>query len=91
MVHRKTLHRNFPIHTTPPVYVTLEGKNGFTSPFYNTGTLKFKTQPTNAFFAIVNQMFGGSLQLPSTVERAVIRKSLSTVQTRKRCSAVVGS
>ena len=42
-------------------------------------TLKFKAQPTNAFFATVNQMFGGSSQLPTTAERAVI-KSLSTVQ-----------
>ena len=28
-------------------------------------TLKFKAQPTNGFFAIVNQMFGGSSQLPT--------------------------
>ena len=27
-------------------------------------TLKFKAQPTNAFFATVNQIFGGSSQLP---------------------------
>ena len=47
-------------------------------------TLKFKAQPTNAFFATVNQMFGGSSELPTTAERAVI-KSLSTVQ------AVLGS
>jgi len=32
-------------------------------------TLKFKAQPTNAFFATVNQMFGGSSQL-ATAERA---------------------
>ena len=62
----------------------------FTAPFNNMRTLKFKAQPTNAFFAIVNQMFGGSSQLPTTAERAVI-KSLSTVQTTKQCSAVVGS
>ena len=53
-------------------------------------TLKFKAQPTNAFFAIVNQTFGGSSQLPTTAERAVIN-SLSTVQTTKQYSAVVGS
>ena len=28
-------------------------------------TLKFKAQPTNAFFATVNQMFGGAFQLPT--------------------------
>ena len=28
-------------------------------------TLKFKSQPTNSFFAAVNQMFGGSSQLPT--------------------------
>ena len=28
-------------------------------------TLKFKSQPTNAFFATVNQMFGGSSKLPT--------------------------
>ena len=32
---------------------------------YNMRTLKFRAQPTNAFFATVNQMFGGSLQLPT--------------------------
>jgi len=26
---------------------------------------KFKAQPTNAFFVAVNQMFGGSTQLPT--------------------------
>ena len=44
----------------------------------NMQTLKFKAQPTNVCFATVNQMFGGSSQLPTTAERAVI-KSLSTV------------
>ena len=37
--------------------------------------LKFKAQPTNAFFATVNQMFGGSSQLPTTTERAVIKSN----------------
>ena len=36
-------------------------------------TLKFKAQPTNAFFATVNQMLDGSSQLPTTAERAVIK------------------
>ena len=62
----------------------------FTALFNNMRTLKFKAQPTNAFFATVNQMFGGSFQLPAIAEHAVI-KSLSTVQTMKQCSAVVGS
>jgi len=53
-------------------------------------TPKFKDQPTRAFFTTVNQVFGGSSQLPTTAERAVI-KSLSTVQTTKQCSVVVGS
>ena len=33
--------------------------------FNNMRTLKFEAQPTNAFFATVNQMFGGSSQLPT--------------------------
>ena len=32
----------------------------FTALFNNMRTLKFKSQPTNGFFAAVNQMFGGS-------------------------------
>ena len=60
----------------------------FTAPFNNMRTLKFRAQPTNAFFATVDQMFGGSSQPPTTAERAVI-KSLCTVQTTKQCSAVV--
>ena len=34
-------------------------------------SLKFKAQPINAFVAIVNQMFGGSSQLPTTAECAL--------------------
>ena len=45
-------------------------------------TLKFKSQPTNAFFATVSQMLGGSPQLPTTAEHAVI-KSNRRVQFRK--------
>ena len=59
-----------------------------TAPFNK--TLKFKAQPTNAFFATLNQMFDGSSQIPTTAERMVI-KSLCTVQTTKQCSAVVVS
>ena len=36
-----------------------------TAPFNNMRTLKFKAQPTNTFFATINQMFGGSSQLPT--------------------------
>ena len=42
-----------------------------TAPFNNMQTLKFKAQPTNACFATVNQMFGGSSQLPTTAERCL--------------------
>ena len=52
----------------------------FTAPFNNMRALKFNAQPTNAFFASVNKMFGGSSHLPTTAESEVI-KSLSTVQT----------
>ena len=62
----------------------------FTAPFNNIRTLTFKAQPTNAVFATVNQVFGDSSQLPTTVEYAVI-KSLSKVHITKQCSAVVGS
>ena len=37
------------------------------APFNNMRTLTFKAQPTNTFFASVNQMFGGSSQLPTMV------------------------
>ena len=61
----------------------------FTATFNNMQTLKFKAQPTKSFFARVNQMFGGPSQLPTTVER-VVMKSVSTFQTRKQCMTVVG-
>ena len=35
-------------------------------PFNNTQTLKLKAQPTNAFFATINLMFGSSSQLLTT-------------------------
>ena len=54
-----------------------------TAPFNNMRTLKFKAQPTNAFFATVNQMLAGSSQLSTAAEHAVI-KSLCTVQTTIR-------
>ena len=85
----------FSVHTTPEKFknAAIGGYSAWicvTAPFNNMRTLTFKAQPTNAFFATVNQVFGDSSQLPTTVERAVI-KSLSTVQITKQCSAVVGS
>ena len=53
-------------------------------------TLKFKSQPTNAFFASVNQMFGGSSQPPTSAERAVI-KSNRRVQFRQHSRKLVGA
>ena len=46
-----------------------------TVPFNSMRTLKFKAQPTNTFFTIVNQMFGGSSQLPTTAEHVVIKSN----------------
>ena len=46
-----------------------------TALFNNMRNVKFKSQPTNAFFTTLNQMFGGSFQLPTTVKRAVIKSN----------------
>ena len=58
--------------------------------FNNMWTLKFKGQPANAFFAAVNQMFGGSSQLTTTAKHCfvvwTVHNDLITA-----CSAVVGS
>ena len=43
----------------------------YTAPFNNMRALRFKSQTTNAFFASVNQMFGGSSQLPTTAEHCL--------------------
>ena len=61
-----------------------------TALFNNMRTLKFKSQPTNAFFATVNQMFGGSSKLPTTAERAVI-KSNRRVQFRQHSRKLGGA
>ena len=45
----------------------------FSVPFNNMQTLKLKAQPTNAFFASVNQTFGSSSQLPTTAKHVVIK------------------
>ena len=82
---------NSPISPISQIYISEDKvKILVTAPFNNMRTLKFKPQPTNAFFAIVKQMFGGSSQPPNTAERAVI-KLLCRVQTTKQCSAVVVS
>ena len=61
--------------TSERASVTYEGfvLQFVTAPFNNMRTLKFKAQPTNAFYATANQMFGGSSQLPTTAVRAVIK------------------
>ena len=61
-----------------------------TALFNNMRTLKFKSQPTNAFFATVNQMFGGTFQLPTTAEREVI-KSNRRVQFRQQSRKLGGA
>ena len=59
------------IHPVCRAYETVD----VTVPFNNTRPLKFKAQPRNAFFATVNQVFGGSSQLPTIAEhrRALFR------------------
>ena len=53
-----------------------------TAPFSHTWTLKFKAQPTNAFIATFQQIFGRHSQLPDYCRaRGNQIKSLSTVQT----------
>ena len=47
-------------------------KSKITTSFNNMRTLKFKAQPTNAFFATVNQTFCGPSQLPATAEHCLI-------------------
>ena len=61
-----------------------------TAPFNNMQTLKFKAQPTNAFFATVNQMLAGTSQLSTAAERTVI-KSIVHSSDNEQGSAVVVS
>ena len=42
-----------------------EEKNVVYCAFNNMRSLKFKAQPTNAFFSTINQIIGGSSQLPT--------------------------
>ena len=65
-------------------------REAFTAPFNNMRTLKFKAQLTTALFAIANQMFGDSFQLPTTAEHCfVVWTVLNDLITAR--SAVVGS
>ena len=50
-------------------------QSSLTALFNKMRTLKFKSQPTNTFFATVNQMFGGSSQFPNTAEHAIIKSN----------------
>ena len=50
-----------------------------TAPFNNMRTLKFKAQPTNAFFAAVNQVFGGCSQLTTTAEPYSLSELCTTI------------
>ena len=51
----------------------------FITLFNNTQTLKLKAQPTNAFFAAVNQVFGGSSQLTTTSELCSLSELCTTI------------
>jgi len=55
---------NLPDHVSENQNGMTRDKNNFqkliTAPFNKTLTLKFKIQPTNAFFSTVNQMLSGS-------------------------------
>ena len=44
----------------------------FTVPFNNMRTLKFKAQPTNGFFAAVNQVIDESSWLPTSAEHCFV-------------------
>ena len=68
----------------------LQALDTTTTLFNNIRTLKFEGWPTNAFFAAVNQMFGGSSQLTITADHCfivwIVHNDLITM-----CSAVVVS
>ena len=64
-----------PTHDLRELMRPILEENSFTALFNNMWTLKFKSQPTNAFFATVNLMFGGSSQLPTTAKHAIIKSN----------------
>ena len=72
-----------PSAAKPLELVTIVIVINVTAPFNNRQTVKFKAQPTNAFFGTVNQMFADSSQLSTAAERAVI-KLLCRIQTTNR-------
>ena len=51
-------------------------------------TQKFKAQPTNSFFATVNQMPRGAFQLPTTAEHCFVVGSVlnDLINARSACS-----
>ena len=51
-------------------------------------TQKFKAQPTNSFFATVNQMLRGAFQLPTTAENCFVVGSVlnDLITARSACS-----
>ena len=84
-------HRRWKSDIAKDMYILEQTQNclsvtcnlGLTALFNNMRTLKFKAQPTNAFFATAHQLFGGSSQLPTMLSK---RFDLITAR-----SAVVGS
>ena len=58
--HITSLVNNVGDKITNPKHILEEEERFFTAPFNNMRTLKFEAQPTNGFFAAVNQVFGGS-------------------------------
>ena len=64
----------------PGVYLIpafIQGPGFVTAPFNNMRTPKFKAQPTNALFTAINQIFGGSSQLPTTPRRCSYHEAVS--------------
>ena len=62
-----------------PSIVYRQKCNISTALFNNTRILKLKAQPTNAFFAAVNQVFRGSSQLTTTAELCSLSELCTTI------------
>ena len=77
-ISKKTSLSPDPILKSLLVSVTIIIDGKLTAPFNNMRTLKFKGQLINALFATVNQMFGGSSKLPTTVKRTRLSPVQST-------------
>jgi len=80
---------SFHLYTAWSIKKILKQLGAITALFNNLRTLKFKAQPTNAFSATVNQMFGGSSQLPTTAEHCFVVWTVLNYLITSR-SAVVG-